>query len=88
MYADRDPAAVYHAEPSLVIENEGDAYVLALRVPGAEPGAAEAEQFGDTLVVQLGGQRRNVLLPAFLAYYKLDGAATEDGWLRARFVPE
>ena len=88
LYAGRDPAGVYHAEPSLTIENEGDAYTLALRVPGAADGAAEAEQFGDTLVVQLDGQRRNVLLPAFLAYYTLDGAATADGWLRARFVPE
>lgn len=88
LYADRDPAAVYHAEPSIEITNEGDAYTLALRVPGAAPGPAEAEQFGDTLVVQLDNQRRNVLLPAFLAYYKLHGAAIEDGWLRAHFAPE
>ena len=27
-------------------------------------------------------------LPAFLAYYKLEGAAVEEGWLHARFVPE
>ena len=88
LYAERDPAGVYHAEPNVKITNEGDAYVLALRVPGAPDGPAEAEQFGDTLVVQLDSQRRNVLLPAFLAYYKLSGAAIEEGWLRAHFVPE
>ncbi len=33
-------------------------------------------------------QRRNVMLPAFLAYYRLASAAVEDGWLRSRFEPE
>ncbi len=88
LYADRDPAAVYHSEPSYKVENEGDEYTVSLRVPGAEPGSVEAEQFGDDLVVQIANQRRNVTLPAFLAYYKLASAAVEDGWLRARFVPE
>ena len=88
LYADRDPAAVYHAEPSYKVENQGDDYTVSLRVPGAEPGDVEAEQFGDDLVVQIANQRRNVTLPAFLAYYRLAGATVEDGWLRAQFVPE
>jgi arsenite-transporting ATPase len=88
MYRDRDPAAVYHAEPSYKVENEGDVYTVALRVPGADPGDVEAEQFGDDLVVQIANQRRNVTLPAFLAYYRLAEARVEGGWLRARFVPE
>ena len=88
LYADRDPAAVYHAEPSYTVENDGEVYTVAIRVPGAEAADVEAEQFGDDLVVQIANQRRNVTLPAFLAYYRLDGAAVEGGWLRARFVPE
>ena len=88
LYADRDPAAVYHAEASYTVDNEGDDYTVGLRVPGAAPGDVEAEQFGDDLVVQIANQRRNVTLPAFLAYYRLAGATVEDGWLRARFVPE
>ena len=56
--------------------------------PHAEPGAVEAEQFGDSLVVQIANQRRNVTLPAFLSYYHFAGADVEGGWLRARFVPE
>ena len=88
LYADRDPAAVYHSEPSYTVDNHGDDYTVGLRVPGAAPGDVEAEQFGDDLVVQIANQRRNVTLPAFLAYYRLAGATVEDGWLRAHFVPE
>ena len=88
LYEGRDPAAVYHAEPSYKVENEGEAYTVSLRVPGAEPGDVEAEQFGDDLVVQVANQRRNVTLPAFLAYYRLASATVADGWLEARFEPE
>ena len=88
LYAERDPAAVYHAEPSYRVENEGDAYTVALKVPYAEAADVEAEQFGDGLVVQIANQRRNVTLPAFLAYYRLGRVSVEDGWLRAEFTPE
>ncbi|MDT0631294.1 ArsA family ATPase [Rubrivirga sp. S365] len=88
LYADRDPAAVYHAEPSYTVENEGDAYTVSIKVPYADDADVEAEQFGDDLVVQVRNQRRNVTLPAFLAYYRLASAGVDGGWLRARFVPE
>ena len=88
LYDTRDPAAVYHAEPSYKVENEGDAYTVSLKVPYADDAEVEAEQFGDDLVVQVRNQRRNVTLPAFLAYYRLASAGVDGGWLRARFEPE
>lgn len=88
LYDERDPAAVFHSEPAYRVEPEGDAYRVEVHVPHAEPGAVEAEQFGDSLVVQIANQRRNVTLPAFLSYYCFAGADVEGGWLRARFVPE
>ena len=84
----RDPAAVFHAEPTYTVEPHGDAYTVSLRVPYTTDDDVEAEQFGDTLVVNVRNQRRNVMLPAFLAYYRLASAAVEDGWLRVRFEPE
>src|SRR5690606_10757529 len=78
LYGGRDPAEVFYAEQAFRVEHEGDADVEEV----------EAGQFGDGLVVQVRNQRRNVLLPNFLAYYRLAGAAVEGGWLRARFVPD
>ena len=88
LYGERDPAEVFHAEPTYRVENDGEVYTVSLKVPYVEGDEVEAEQFGDNLVVQIRNQRRNVLLPSFLAYYHLDSTAIEDGWLRARFVPE
>ena len=88
LYGDRDPAAVFHSEPTYTVEAQGESYTVSLRVPYTTDDEVEAEQFGDTLVVNVRNQRRNVMLPAFLAYYRLAGAHVEDGWLRARFEPE
>ena len=41
-----------------------------------------------SFVVNVANQRRNVMLPAFLAYYHLASATVDDGWLRVRFEPE
>ena len=84
----RDPAAVFHSEPTYTVEPHGSAYTVSIRVPYTTQDEIEAEQFGDSLVVNVRNQRRNVMLPAFLAYYRLADARVEDGWLRARFEPE
>ena len=89
LYGDRDPADVFHNEPTYKVEAEGAGYVVSLRVPDVADDEVEATQFGDALVVQVRNQRRNVMLPAFLAYYRLTGPARiEGGWLHARFEPE
>ena len=88
---DGDPAAVLHAERTYEITQEpaaeGGAYVLRLRLPLVEASEVDARQFGDQLVIQVANQRRNYLLPRFLAYYRLASAALADGWLRVRFAP-
>ncbi len=88
LYAEHDPAAVLHTEPPYRMEADGDAYVLALHLPFLDADGAEAEQFGDELVVQVRNQRRHYALPNFLSYYRLASAGMEADWLRVRFEPE
>jgi len=68
------------------VSAEGDAYLLELRLPFAHEGEVEARHAGDQLVIQLANQRRNYLLPKFLAYYKLGEARIRNGWLRVTFA--
>ncbi len=82
----RDPAAVYHTEPTYRVEPAPDgSYTVSLRVPHADAASVDATHAGDELVVQIANQRRNVALPAFLAYYRFAGATVAGGWLTARF---
>ena len=87
LYAGHDPAAVLHKEPTYRLDADGDAYVLALRLPLLGTADVDAKQYGDQLVVQVGNQRLNHLLPNFLRYYVLGDVRVGEGWLRARFEP-
>ena len=87
LYAERDPTEVFYDEPTYKVTADGDAYVLALRLPLIEETAFTSERFGDQLVIQIQNQRRNYLLPRFLMYYSLAEQWIEDDWLRLRFDP-
>jgi arsenite-transporting ATPase len=86
MYGDRDPTDVFHREPTFEVTEDGDDYVIEIRLPFASEEQVEARQFGEQLVVQVGNQRRNYILPNFLSYYRLAESALQEGRLRARFV--
>jgi arsenite-transporting ATPase len=68
------------------VTQEDDEYLLELRLPFAHDGDVHARHAGDQLVIQLANQRRNYLLPRFLAYYTLGETRVKNGWLRVRFA--
>lgn len=86
IYGDRDPTELMYTGQTYRVSAEGDAYLLELRLPFAHEGEVEARHAGDQLVIQLANQRRNYLLPKFLAYYKLGEARIRNGWLRVSFA--
>ena len=88
MYGERNPADVFYDEPTFAIEEDGDAYVLRLRLAFAEEEDIDVRQVGDQLVVQVANQRSNYLLPNFLNYYVLTDASLHEGWLHVRFTPD
>jgi arsenite-transporting ATPase len=87
LYAERAPTDVYHEEPTYRVRESGTGtgYVVDVRLPFAEDADVTTRHFGDQLVVQVGNQRRNHVLPKFLSYYTLTGSHVADGWLHASF---
>jgi arsenite/tail-anchored protein-transporting ATPase len=86
LYGERDPTGLYFEGQTYRVEAAGKDYVLELRLPFAEVADVSAHHAGDQLVLQINNQRRNYLLPKFLAYYTLVDARPERGWLRVRFT--
>jgi arsenite-transporting ATPase len=86
LYAEHDPMAVYHEEPTYRVRESGTGgYVVDVRLPFADEASVDTRHFGDQLVVQVGNQRRNYVLPKFLSYYTLTGSHVADNWLHASF---
>jgi len=88
MYEDRAPTDVFYEEPTFEVQEDGDAYVLKLRLAFAEEEDLDVRQLGDQLVVQVANQRSNYILPNFLNYYTMTDASLQEGWLRVRFAPD
>jgi arsenite-transporting ATPase len=86
IYGDTDPTRLMYSGQTYRVTQEGKEYVLELRLPFAHEGEVSARQAGDELVIQLANQRRNYLLPKFLAYYTLGDTQVRNGWLRVRFA--
>jgi arsenite/tail-anchored protein-transporting ATPase len=87
IYAEVEPTAVLYQGQTYRLNAEGREYVLDLRMPVLDGAEISARQFGDELVIQLGNQRRNYLLPKFLAYYRVRDSRVSNGWFRVRFSP-
>ncbi|PSQ70990.1 MAG: arsenic-transporting ATPase [Bacteroidetes bacterium QH_2_64_26] len=88
MYADRSPVDVFYDASTLKVREDGDAYVLELRLSFAAPEDLSVHQLGDQLVVQVANQRSNYILPNFLNYYTMTEATLQDEWLHVRFTPD
>src|SRR4051812_44919388 len=86
LYGDTDPTALMYSGQTYRVTAEGNEYLLELRLPFAHEGEVSARHAGDQLVIQLANQRRNYLLPRFLAYYTLGETGVKNGWLRVRFA--
>ena len=86
LYGEGDPTALMYSGQTYRVSQEGDEYLLELRLPFAHAGEVQARHAGDQLVLQVANQRRNYLLPRFLAYYTLGETGVKNGWLRVRFA--
>jgi arsenite-transporting ATPase len=69
------------------LRDEGH-FVWSLPLPGATRDGLDLVRRGDELVVDAGGFRRILPLPAALKRCTVEGAALRDGALRVRFTPD
>jgi arsenite/tail-anchored protein-transporting ATPase len=86
VYQDRDPTEIQFKGRVQTTEQVGDEYLLKLRLPFTEKSDVHLMTAGDELVVRVGSQKRNVILPRALVGLPTKGARFEDGSLVIRFA--
>lgn len=87
LFAGRAPEDVLHRGLARELEVRGDEAHLRIAVPLADREDVALRRAGDELVVEVGGRRRAVLLPAAIAHYRPSGAALRDGVLHVTLRP-
>jgi arsenite-transporting ATPase len=85
LFTDSDPSQfLYRGRPYSVSRDE-TGYTLAVELPFASKDEITLSRSGDELLLQVGGWRRNLVLPRLLLDAPTQGARMEDRVLKVRF---
>lgn len=86
VYGSEDPIKVYSSQSPMSFEGDGGRYRLVLSMPFVESKDVELFRIdASTLMVHVGSQKRNILLPDVLREAELSGADFKDNKLIIRF---
>ena len=85
VFGDRNPVDIFFKEKPIEIAQEGDAYVLKLRIPFVPKEDIDAVVRGDELTVRIKNFKRTFVLPRALYERELKEASYQDGVLRFIF---
>ncbi len=85
LFSDRDPTAVFQVGRSQRIERSPAGYVLKIPMPNVELDKLALRKRGDSLFVDLGAFRRELILPRELATLEPKPARMHDGTLEIPF---
>jgi arsenite/tail-anchored protein-transporting ATPase len=85
VFGEGDPTRVLYRGRPVEVKKEGAGYALYIRLPFAEQDQIQVWTHGDELIVQVGNQRRHVVLPRALASRRLLGARFREQRLRVGF---
>jgi arsenite/tail-anchored protein-transporting ATPase len=85
LFADSDPSEFLYRGRPYSVARDGLGYVLSLELPFTSKGEISLSRKADELVLQVGGWRRNLVLPRLLLDAPTQGAKMEDRVLKVRF---
>jgi arsenite-transporting ATPase len=85
LFGGDDPAQVFYTGKAQTIEKRDGDYLLSVPLPLASKEAIDLTRLGDELIVRIGNQRRNLILPRVLVDRQVAEAKLEDGQLRILF---
>jgi arsenite/tail-anchored protein-transporting ATPase len=86
IYGDRDPSEVFYVGRAQEIVKEGDTYRMRLPLPFVSKEQIRLTRSADELVVHIGNQKRNLILPRALVGLQVVNAKQEDDILTLVFA--
>lgn len=88
LFGEEDPTRIYSTEKPMEIYEEGEEYVLALRLPFSMKDEVELYRSSDSLLIKVGAYKRSISLPYTLMKGEIHRAEFRDGRLLVRFRKE
>jgi arsenite/tail-anchored protein-transporting ATPase len=85
LFGNDNPSAIFYSGAAQTIEKLADDYILTVPLPLAAKEAIDLTRLGDELIVRIGNQRRNLILPHVLIDRDVADARLDNGELRVVF---
>jgi arsenite/tail-anchored protein-transporting ATPase len=85
LFAESDPSQFLYRGRPYSVARDGSGYVLSVELPFTSKEEISLSRKADELVLQVGGWRRNLVLPRLLLDAPTQGAKMEDRILKVRF---
>lgn len=85
LYNDDDPMRILFQGKPMTLDRDDGSYVLNLLLPFVTKEEISLMRSGDELVITIGSQRRNIILPQVLQGHEVAGARLDNGHLFIRF---
>jgi arsenite-transporting ATPase len=85
LFGEGDPAAKFHKGSPHKVKKKGAGYVLSIELPFTEKKELTLLKKNDELILSIGNQKRNMVLPRSLASRVVKEASYENGRLRITF---
>jgi arsenite-transporting ATPase len=87
LFGEEDPTVIYHQGRTYSFEKTDQGYQLVVPLPFVTKSDIDLQQVGDELIIQVGSQKRTMILPRALIGMQTRGAKLEDDVLKVQFVP-
>jgi arsenite-transporting ATPase len=85
LFQDVDPTDFFYRGRPYQVRSEGGVHTLEVALPFTSREEVQLSRNGDEILLQVGGWRRNLVLPRALVDLPTSGAKMEDGYLKIQF---
>ncbi len=84
VYGDKKPQDIFFNEKTMIVEEDGENYLIKLKLSFLSTVDFKVNKFGDELVIELANRRHNILLPRFTNFHKLYSYEYKEPWLEIK----
>lgn len=80
-YGNSDPTRVFHRDMPYRFEKSDEGFILSIKLPFIKANQFTVNKYGDEIVIQIGNKRKNIFLPRFVNFYRLESFKYDEPWL-------
>jgi arsenite-transporting ATPase len=81
LYKKNDPTKVLHNESPYRLSEIAEGYLLKIKLPFIQNRQYRINKYGDEIVLQIENRRKNIFLPRFVNFYRLESHKYKAPWL-------